>query len=1286
MKKEKLKRIARRITAFAAAAAMAATLAFPTGTELLGINFGMSVVASAETMTDGNFDYTVNESTVTITKYNGYGGEVEIPATIGGNTVTSIGAEAFKDCTSLTSVAIPGGVYSIGVEAFKGCSNLRSITIPGSVTSIGGYAFHSCTSLESINIPDSVTKIDTYTFTNCTSLSEITIPKNVTSIANSAFMLCSGLSSINVAEGNTKYISDDGVLFNKNKTELLFYPANKDGTSYAIPDGVTTIESNAFYENNNLVSITIPDGVTYIGAGAFDSCKKLTSVSIPASVNSIGTEAFNSCESLTAISVHENNSVYSSENGVLFDKNKTILFVYPAEKSEKSYTVPDTVQQIYMSSFAGCVNLENITLNEGVEKIYSAAFTGCTSLKTINIPSSVTALGDQAFMLCTSLKTINIPSSVTAIGDQAFMGCTSLTEISVHADNSNYSSEDGVLFDKNKTTLIVYPGGKSDTSYSVPSSVTSVYSMAFLMCPNLESIAFPPSVTSFGYSLIFGCEKLASVFVLESAAFTNQIDPAKMFTSEVRYAVSDDKANITGIELGTGQTTVDIPETICGYTVASVLPSQWAKVGKHTHKWDGTNTCGLCGVNRASVFDITIAEPTAGEALATQATVICNTGEENCDITWEPSSADGKASYCTAYTANVKITSGSTPVVTINGEAVDSSNITANVDGTFTVKHTFDATEKRTLTASNFSFAAPSDLVYNGSAKEAAFTTAVSGAGDITVKYYDDNGTKLDSAPVNAGTYTVKIDVAAGAECAAANELTDSTWTFTIKRATPTITVTASPTSDIAGKTITVTAQAENPDNSTLTDVPTPTLTYKVGESGTATAFTGSFVIPEGTPIGTVITVTAATAENENYYAETATAEVIVSDCEHTDVPTEWEKDETDHWHICNYCGAVVDKAEHTYGSWKITVPATADANGKKERSCTVCGYVQEGVVTYGGDESTGNTQNSTDPENNACHAELDLTDEEIISKIPLTPEELEAIENGADLEVYMVVIDYSGKVPVEDKSLAEAVLAGEMQIGMYIDVSLFVKVGDNEPRAVTNTNGDLKISFEMPEKLINTEKNVTREYSIIRVHSGVATVLDCEFDNATNKGSFVTDKFSSYAIAYKDIEEEEPAPEPEKTVYYPVITSGNVVADKSYAAAGQTVNVIAGFGYDIIVTAANGRQIAKITDKGSFTMPASKVYVKAVQNETFALMATAWNQSYVYSYDADMNKIKVNSTKKRGVIVIDLGEEYADRTFTIYSGRKSTKVKVTEGEFDENGKFVFEVPDGKNYTLVVED
>ncbi|MCI7766579.1 MAG: hypothetical protein MSJ26_01165, partial [Oscillospiraceae bacterium] len=815
-----------------------------------------------------------------------------------------------------------------------------------------------------------------------------------------------------------------------------------------------------------------------------------------------------------------------------------------------------------------------------------------------------------------------------------------------------------------------------------------------------------------------------------------------------------------------------------------------------------------------------------------------------------------------AKTATITAKSGITGIGTITVKYYDAAGNkldSAPIDlGTYTVKidvtagtnyaaatdltadtWTFTITSG-TLTASDFTFAAPTDLAYDGIAKTATVTSkdGITGIGTITVKYYDALNNELDSAPVVPGTYTVKIDITAGTNYAAVTDLTADEWTFTINRAattvtaptataitygqalsastlsdtnwswvdgtvipdvqnngypakitvddsnydytdvegydssthtvtrtiavsvnkaTPTITVTATPVSDIAGKTVTVSAIAVNPNNSTLTDVPAPTLTYKVGDSGTETTFTGSFVIPEDTEDGTIITITAATAENGSYEAGANTATVTVTDCLHNDKTAAWEKDSTGHWHICNYCGAEVDKAAHsedsgtvtteptetsegiktykctvcgyvtrtetiavldhthvpseeyskdetghwhtcsgctekldlaahTYGKWKITVPSTAQANGKKERSCTVCGYVQEGVVTYGGDESTGDMDNATKPENNACHADLELTDEEIINKIPLTPEELEDIENGADLEVYMVVIDYSGNVPSADKALAEAVLTDGMKIGMYIDVTLFVKVGDNDPRAVTNTNGGLKITFEMPEKLINTDTSVTREYSIIRVHSGEAEILACEYDKTTAKGSFVTDKFSTYSIAYKDITEEEPDPEPAPVVRYPIVVNGNVTVDKTTAAAGETVNVRTDFGYDIIVTAANGQRIAQITEKGSFTMPACKVSVTAVQNETFALMSTAWRQSYVYSYDSDMNKIKVNSTRKQGIITVNLGKEYAGKSFTIYEGKKSTKVKVTDGVLDAKGRFTFEVPDGKNYTLIVED
>ncbi|MGN0638888.1 MAG: InlB B-repeat-containing protein [Huintestinicola sp.] len=414
---------------------------------------------------------------------------------------------------------------------------------------------------------------------------------------------------------------------------------------------------------------------------------------------------------------------------------------------------------------------------------------------------------------------------------------------------------------------------------------------------------------------------------------------------------------------------------------------------------------------------------------------------------------------------------------------------------------------------------------------------------------------------------------------------------------------------------------------------------------------------------------------------ETTTEKLVIAKLGHTEVidpavaPTCTETGLTEGKH-CSVCEEVIVAQE--------VVPALVHTF--EDGECTVCGepdpnYTPDPEPTPDPDE--GNIIVET--ENNVGGAAINAN--EIKNAVTITPEEQALLDSGEDLYIILNVQNADSTVSAEDKTLTESALSEDMKVGMYLDITLLKKIGALET-AIHNTNAPITITFEMPASLINTDTNVTRAYYIIRVHDGKADILDCTFDPATGNAGFMTDKFSSYAIAFKDTvnEEPEPEPEPEKTVYYPVITSGDVVADKSYAAAGQTVNVIAGFGYDIIVTAANGRQIAKLTEKGSFTMPASKVYVKAVQNETFALMATAWRQSYVYSYDADMNRIRVNSTQKRGVIVVNLGEEYAGKSFTIYSGRKSTKVKITDGVLDENGKFVFEVPDGKNYTLVIED
>ena len=212
--------------------------------------------------------------------------------------VTSIGSLAFYECSNLTSITIPSGLTSIGEQAFGNCTGLTSITIPSGFISIGDYAFWNCTGLTSITIQNGVTSIGTGAFWNCTGLTSITIPSSVTSIGVNVFYNCTGLTDITVDSNNSSFCSESGVLFNKDKTTLIYYPLGKNDSSYTIPDGVTVIEQYAFYCNSKLTSVTIPSGVTSIGEMAFRECSGLTSVIVPSSVTSIEYNAFWCCFNL----------------------------------------------------------------------------------------------------------------------------------------------------------------------------------------------------------------------------------------------------------------------------------------------------------------------------------------------------------------------------------------------------------------------------------------------------------------------------------------------------------------------------------------------------------------------------------------------------------------------------------------------------------------------------------------------------------------------------------------------------------------------------------------------------------------------------------------------------------------------------------------------------------------------------------------------------------------------------------------------------------------------------
>ena len=252
----------------------------------------------------------------------------------------------------------------------------------------------------------------------------------------------------------------------------------------------STTNQNTKQDMRGTVDLVIPDGVREIKLKYCDR-RDIRTVSIPNSVNEISTNAFAWCTNLKSINVADDNPNYSSIDGVLFNKNKTKLILYPGGKSG-FYTIPNSVTSI-----------------EGF------AFYRCSGLTSIDIPNSVTSIGGRAFMDCTALTSIMIPNSVTSIDDAAFSGCSSLTSINVEVSNPNYCSIDGVLFNKNKTKLIRYPGGKSGF-YAIPNSVTWIGEGAFYGCSGLTSVTIPNSVTSIGIYAFHGCTSLTSVTIPNS--------------------------------------------------------------------------------------------------------------------------------------------------------------------------------------------------------------------------------------------------------------------------------------------------------------------------------------------------------------------------------------------------------------------------------------------------------------------------------------------------------------------------------------------------------------------------------------------------------------------------------------------------------------------------------------------------------------------------------------------------------------------------------------------------
>ncbi len=223
------------------------------------------------------------------------------------------------------------------------------------------------------------------------------------------------------------FIFSDGKIkgYNGTDTDVVIPSEDSDGNP------IISIESRAFENNNSITSVVIPDSVINIGDFAFTNCNNLESIVLGANVESIESNIFHLCDSLTEIEVDDLNAHFTSDDGILYDKNKTELIKYPASKSPsvETFTIPTGVTIIGNAAFQRCSSLTNIIIPDSVTSIEVSAFSQCSNLLSVRIPDRVTSIGSSAFNLCSNLRSVVIPESVISIEPAVFSHCSSLESV-----------------------------------------------------------------------------------------------------------------------------------------------------------------------------------------------------------------------------------------------------------------------------------------------------------------------------------------------------------------------------------------------------------------------------------------------------------------------------------------------------------------------------------------------------------------------------------------------------------------------------------------------------------------------------------------------------------------------------------------------------------------------------------------------------------------------------------------------------------------------------------------
>ena len=498
-----------------------------------------------------------------------------------------IKASAFERCSSLTSVNL-SVLQKISSNAFYGCTSLNTLNITGSLTEIEAYAFGGCSTLTQFIFPEQIKTIGSYAFMNCTSLSEISVPQSVELIGASAFSGCNSLNKITlpfIGAGKTTHTDENtrlSYIFNAAesgyvvptslKTVIILsdtiYSHSFSGCSSLTTvdiSNVTVIPSNAFSGCTSLTNYIFNPNITSIKSNAFKDCS-FTTFEIPESLQTLASDAFEGC-ALESISVNENNAIYASENGILYNKLKTELLLYPAYKQGESFTISSSVQTVkenafsnskYLTSvtastvefvnseaFYSCTKLESVTFQDTLTTLSDYSFSNCTKLQSVTLPDTLERISDYAFMYCSSLTEFSIPKNLTIFGVYVFTGCTSLTKIQVDEDNTDYFSVDGVLYENKGTgvSLACYPAGKPDEVFTTDSRTKFINYNSFMGAKYLTKVIITNNVTTIGAGAFRNCSKLSSVYISKSVTAIGGYAFEGTSLSEVLYAGSKQEFN-----------------------------------------------------------------------------------------------------------------------------------------------------------------------------------------------------------------------------------------------------------------------------------------------------------------------------------------------------------------------------------------------------------------------------------------------------------------------------------------------------------------------------------------------------------------------------------------------------------------------------------------------------------------------------------------------------------------------------------------------------------------------